>query len=69
MEPLTDEERRAFLEIYSYKDEVAPVDEPVIESLIRRGLLERQSDSEFALTDRGNALYESLRPDEPYEGV
>jgi predicted methyltransferase len=69
MKPLSDEERRAFLDIYDHSDEIEPVAEPVIESLIRRGLLVRTADDALELTTLGNELYESMRPDEPYEGV
>ena len=69
MEPLSDEERRAFLDIYDHSDEIEPIAEPVIESLIRRGLLVRTADDKLSFTAKGNELYDAMRPDEPYEGV
>ena len=69
MDPLSEEERRAFLDIYDHSDEIKPVAEPVLESLIRRGLLVRTTDGKLEFTTLGNELYDSMRPDEPYEGV
>lgn len=69
MDALSDEERDAFLELYGYKDEIHPVPKPILDSLIRRGLLTRGSNSSLAFTKLGDELYEKLRPDEPYEGV
>jgi hypothetical protein len=69
MEPLTEEERRAFLELYSYQDEIPAIPESVIEALLARGLLTRGDKGVLRFTKLGDKLYERLRPDEPYEGV
>ena len=69
MEPLSQEERRAFLAIYGYEEESDSVAESLIESLIDRGLLARNSDDTLDFTEAGNQLYDELMPDEPYEGV
>ena len=69
MEPLTEEERRTFLELYSYRDELPPVDQRVLDALITRGLLVRGPRNTLRFTKHGDELYEQLRPDEPYEGV
>jgi hypothetical protein len=69
MEPLTEDERRAFLELYSFRDKIPTVAKPVLDALIRRGLLSRRRDKTLAFTKLGDELFEKMRPDEPYEGV
>jgi len=69
MDELTPEELAAFLAFYDpdYGD-IDSTDE-VVPSLIRRGLIALAADGTLSSTDAGNALYEKLHGDEPYEGV
>lgn len=63
------DERDGFLAIYSGDDDGVPIDESVIESLTRRGLIAGGEEGGVAHTRAGEALYMHLRGDEPYEGI
>jgi len=69
MNELSDEQRVTFLDIYACDDIDLSVSTAVIDSLVERGLVSREPDGTLNPTDLGDALYQELTGDEPYEGV
>jgi hypothetical protein len=62
-------ELAALLDIYGCSDEELNINGAVLESLVQRGLLSREPDGHFNATALGDALYQRMQKDEPYEGV
>jgi hypothetical protein len=62
-------ELAAFLDIYGCGDDELNIDGAVLESLVQRGLLSREPGGQFNPTDLGDAVYQRMQNDEPYEGI
>lgn len=69
MEALSARERQTFLALYGYEVRPDSVPNDMLALLVEHGLLAPLPDGSYDFTEKGNHLYDELRPDEPYEGV